>query len=130
MAINHATRRTAPAGVEQFVLEGASGTHDNPLDALILRERADQVREALALLKPLDREVLVAYYIQGQPLVEIATRLDVPIGTIKRRLHIARKRVKAALQARVVDVDEWTDGLTDDPDVDLVAAGAEMSDSW
>jgi len=129
MAINHATRRTALTSVEEFVLEGASGTHDNPLDALILRERADQVREALALLKPLDREVLEAFYIHGQSLVEIATRLDAPIGTIKRRLHTARKRVKAALQARVDDVDEGTDGLTEDPDDDLAAAGAGESDS-
>ena len=129
MAINHATRRTALTSVEEFVLEGASGTHDNPLDALILRERADQVREALALLKPLDREVLEAFYIHGQSLVEIATRLDAPIGTIKRRLHTARKRVKAALQARVDDVDEGTDGLTEDPDDDLAAAWAGESDA-
>ena len=72
----------------------------------------------------------MAFYIQGQSLVEIAERLEVPIGTIKRRLHTARKRVKAELEARVADADEWTDGLTDDPDDDLVAAGAAASDTW
>ncbi len=130
MAINHATRRTSPASVEEFVLEGTSGEHDNPLDTLILRERADQVRKALASLKPLDREALVAFYIQGRSLVEIAEQLDAPIGTIKRRLHTARKRMKDALQASVAAADEWTEGPSDEPEGDLVAAGAEEATVW
>lgn len=121
MAINRATRRIPPASIEDEILEGAGATHDDPLDALIARERASRLWEALEELKPLDREALVAFYIQGQSLVEIAESLDVPIGTVKRRLHTARKRLKEELQARSVDADEWSDRPSFEDEVELEA---------
>jgi RNA polymerase sigma-70 factor (ECF subfamily) len=132
MAINRATRRTAPSSVETGVLEGACEHRDDPLDELISRERAQRLWEALARLRVIDREALVAFYIQGQSLIEIAESLDAPIGTIKRRLHTARKRLKAELEACGGDADEWTDDPAigdDDEDAgaDLVGAGAEES---
>lgn len=127
MAINRATRRLAPPSVETEILEGACERHDDPLDELISRERAQRLWEGLGRLKPLDRETLVAFYIQGQSLIEMAERLDTPIGTIKRRLHTARKRLKDELQAGVADADEWTDGLAaDDEDEQRVGAGAAV----
>ncbi len=101
MAINRATRRVH---------------RQDPLDELIARERAQRLWDGLARLKTLDRETLVAFYIQGQSLVEIADALDTPIGTIKRRLHTARKRLKAELQAGVVDATDWSDSVIDDDD--------------
>ncbi|MEO6811086.1 MAG: sigma-70 family RNA polymerase sigma factor [Isosphaeraceae bacterium] len=111
MAINRATRRVALLSVEDEVLDGASGHRADPLDELIRRERAEQLWEALAQLKPMDREVLVAFYIQEQSLLEIAEQFDVPIGTVKRRLHTARKRLKTELEAGADDADEWTLGV-------------------
>src|SRR4051812_17350597 len=131
MAINRATRRNAPPSVETVVLEAASEHRDDPLDELITRERASRLWEALERLKGIDRDALVAFYIQGQSLIEIAERLDVPIGTVKRRLHTARKRLKAELEASVADSDEWSDGLQEDEDEgDLVGAGAEPAALW
>jgi RNA polymerase sigma-70 factor (ECF subfamily) len=126
MAINRATRRTAPPSVETAVLEGAGEFHDDPLDALITRERAQFVWQALARLKTLDRETLVGFYIHGQSLVEMAERLDAPLGTIKRRLHTARKRLKAELEAAVADLDEWNTGRAADPDME----DEEPVDTW
>jgi RNA polymerase sigma-70 factor (ECF subfamily) len=96
--------------VEDEVLDGASGHRVDPLDELIRRERAEQLWDALAQLKPMDREVLVAFYIQGQSLLEIAEQFDVPIGTVKRRLHTARKRLKTELETGADD-EEWTLGV-------------------
>lgn len=127
MAINRATRRTAPPSVETSVLEGASSDRrDDPLDAMITRERAHRLWEALERLKTIDREVLVAFYIQGQSLIEIAEELNTPIGTIKRRLHTARKRLKVELEESVDDAEEWTEGSLEDEDEegDLVGAGS------
>ncbi len=127
MAINRATRRVAPTTVEAEVLEGASGSRSDPLDELITRERARQLYEGLSRLKPLDRETLVAFYIQGQSLIEIAEALETPIGTIKRRLHTARKRLKAELEASAADAFEWTDGPElpepDEADAELLEVG-------
>ena len=131
MAINWATRRLAPASVETGVLEGACGRRDDPVDELISRERAERLWEAIARLKVIDREVLVAFYIEGRSLIEIAERFDAPIGTIKRRLHTARKRLKAELRACAADPDEWSDGPDEDEeDADLVGAAADDRRLW
>jgi RNA polymerase sigma-70 factor (ECF subfamily) len=131
MAINRATRRNAPPSVETSVLEGAGEQREAPLDELISRERAHRLWEALERLKPIDREALVAFYIHGHSLIEIADQLCVPIGTVKRRLHTARKRLKAELQASVADADEWGDQSSDDQeDGDLIGARAEESTRW
>src|SRR3954468_89936 len=139
MAINRATRRLAPSSVETVVLEGAAEQRDDPLAELISRERAQRLWEAIARLKDLDREALLAFYIHGQSLVEIAEQLDVPIGTIKRRLHTARKRLKAELEASVSDAGEWGDSegpyedddldavAQEDPQGDLIGAGAGLA---
>jgi RNA polymerase sigma-70 factor (ECF subfamily) len=109
MAINRATRRLPPPSVEAEVLEGAGEVRDDPLDELIARERAQHLYEGLARLKPLDRETLVAFYLRGRSLVEMAEEVEAPVGTIKRRLHTARKRLKAVLEGRVADASEWSD---------------------
>ncbi len=136
MAINRATRRNEPASVETVVLEGAAGQRSDPLDELITRERAQRLWEGLGRLKTLDRETLVAFYIQGQSLIEMAEQLETPLGTIKRRLHTARKRLKVELQAHAVDAEEWADAFEGELDVedgdqeDLVASGSARSARW
>jgi RNA polymerase sigma-70 factor (ECF subfamily) len=135
MAINRATRRVAPPSVEAGILEGASVRADEPLDQLISRERAERLWEALGRLKALDREALDAFYIRGHSLLEIAEMLGVPLGTVKRRLHTARKRLRAELETSVADAREWSDRPAPDCDSDeefdeseLVGAGVE--ESW
>jgi RNA polymerase sigma-70 factor, ECF subfamily len=135
MAINRATRRVAPPCVESGVLEGASAQVDGPLDQLISRERADRLWEALSRLKSLDREALDAFYIRGHSLIEIAEMLDVPLGTVKRRLHTARKRLRLALERSIDDADEWTDGRVVDCEDDgleseLVGSETVREPAW
>jgi RNA polymerase sigma-70 factor (ECF subfamily) len=135
MAINRATRRVAPPSVEAGVLEGASAQFDEPLDQLISRERADRLWDALGRLKSLDREALDAFYIRGHSLIEIAEMLDVPLGTVKRRLHTARKRLRIALENSVNDSEEWIEGSMvdsedDEFESDLVGSGAVREPAW
>lgn len=118
MAINRATRKVAPSSVEDEVLEGAGIRRADPLDELIARERAARLWEGLGRLKDLDRETLVAFYIQGQSLIEISERLETPIGTIKRRLHTARKRLKTELRTVSADAEEWVDGVGEEVEDD------------
>lgn len=118
MAINRATRRLGPSSVDGEILEETQGRLDNPLDELIAREREALLREALDRLKPLDREALVSFYIRSRSLAEIAEELEAPIGTIKRRLHVARKRLRDELQARA-EIDEWTDSVADSDSADF-----------
>ena len=132
MAINRATRRHATPSVETDILEGAAVHHDDPLDALISRERAARLHEGLARLKSLDRETLAAFYLQGRSLIEMAEEFDAPLGTIKRRLHTARKRLKDELQSETSDSDEWAEFVdsANEENEDLVVAGQNPSTSW
>ena len=66
---------------------------------LVANEAHARVRQALGRLKKLDREILVAFYFDGHSLPEISRRVVRPIGTIKRRLHVARKRLAKDLDA-------------------------------
>lgn len=93
MAINRITRRPKPAAVDQEILEATVAIENEPIDAVLTQERSAEVHRGLGRLGELDRATLVAFYLDGQSLVQMANSFDAPVGTIKRRLHVARKRL-------------------------------------
>jgi RNA polymerase sigma factor (sigma-70 family) len=52
---------------------------------------------ALAMLPVDQRAILVLHHLDGRPLSEIATILDVPVGTAKSRLFAARQALAEAI---------------------------------
>lgn len=52
------------------------------------------VRETLELLADKDQSILKLCYFEELPQAEIAKKLDVPLGTVKSRLHTARQNFK------------------------------------
>jgi RNA polymerase sigma-70 factor, ECF subfamily len=93
MAINKLTRRRIRVAVEVDEVEVACSEANSPLDDMLSNERSQQVHCGLARLGEIDRRTLEAFYIGGQSLIEMAQQFEAPIGTIKRRLHVARKRL-------------------------------------
>jgi RNA polymerase sigma-70 factor (ECF subfamily) len=93
MAINRLVRRPVDRAVEAEALEATCAVARTPLDDALTGERAHVVRRGLKALGRMDRETLVAFYVDGQSLVEMSDRFAAPVGTIKRRLHVARKRL-------------------------------------
>jgi RNA polymerase sigma-70 factor (ECF subfamily) len=93
MAINLIVRRRPDRPTEPETLEATCVSEDSPLDTILAAERRLQVREGLERLRDLDRLTLEAFYVDGETLIEMARRFDAPVGTIKRRLHVARKRL-------------------------------------
>lgn len=51
-------------------------------------------REILERLPADAREIMMLYYVQEKSQAEIAARLDIPVGTVKSRLHYARERFR------------------------------------
>jgi RNA polymerase sigma-70 factor (ECF subfamily) len=98
MAINRVTRKVAPRGAEPEVLQNAPDREGGPLDLIIRAENRARVWKGLDRLKELDRATLVAFYIQGRSLKQMAREFATPIGTIKRRLHVARSRLRKQLE--------------------------------
>jgi len=59
------------------------------------QEDADLLREALSQLSPLDREILLAREVEGEPDKIIARRFDMTVTGVRVRMHRARKRLRA-----------------------------------
>lgn len=97
-SINCSTRRSPALSVEPHTLEGFDGEAEAPLTSLLNRERVNQLHEGLDRLATLDRSTLVAFYLHGQSLLEMSDEFAAPVGTIKRRLHVARKRLAKELE--------------------------------
>ncbi len=74
-----------------------------PHSQLERREQRDRVLAAIAgLSRPL-RETTTLFYINGYSVGEVARIQGVPAGTVKRRLHDARARLKEEMMAMVDD---------------------------
>ena len=80
-----------------------------PVDALAIRaiepphpgrDHGSAVREALSRLSPADRQALYLFYWLELPQAEIARRLGIPVGTVKSRLHAAKKRFREQYPVR------------------------------
>lgn len=93
MAINRLTRRRVAVSVDQSTLEAVVIRQSTPLDDLLDGESCQQIRFGLERLGEVDRLTLEAFYIGGHSLLEMAEQFEAPLGTIKRRLHVARKRL-------------------------------------
>jgi RNA polymerase sigma-70 factor (ECF subfamily) len=93
MAINRMTRTRTALACDPETLEAtclASGTPDETAQD---REQAAAIRDSIDRLGTLDQETLKAFYLQSKSLIEMSDEFDAPVGTIKRRLHVARKRL-------------------------------------
>jgi len=99
LSINRAVRRPHETCLEPQSFDGVQETEDNPFSAMIRQENIEQVREGLNQLGHLDRETLWAFYFEGSSLKEMSEQFESPIGTIKRRLHTARGRLRDVIGA-------------------------------
>lgn len=67
-------------------------------DSSLRHDEREALLAAVDSLRPLDREVLQHYYLNQQSIAAIANELGIPSGTVKRRLHTARKRLFEILE--------------------------------
>ena len=93
MAINRAMRRAPDRSAEPSVLDAARADERTPLCNVLAGERHAHVHAALRRLRKLDRDTLESFYVDGSSLLEMCEAFRAPLGTIKRRLHVARKRL-------------------------------------
>ena len=79
--------------------ERAHDTHQTRHAARVDAAHVDSmaIRDALRGLTRNQRRVFMLYDVLGHTHTEIARRLAIPLGTSKRRLGDARKRLRAAL---------------------------------
>lgn len=56
---------------------------DSPMEVVSMAEISAQVRNALQLLSPNQRQVLELSYFEGLTQLEISQRINIPLGTVK-----------------------------------------------
>jgi RNA polymerase sigma-70 factor (ECF subfamily) len=99
--INFLRRRTRAGEVEGGgeLAQAAATPQDDPAR----RDLRDRVMAAIGRLSRVQRETVTLFYIDGYSVLEIAAMQEAPEGTIKRRLHEARHRLKEEMLEMVGD---------------------------
>jgi RNA polymerase sigma-70 factor (ECF subfamily) len=77
-------------------IEALAGVSDH---ATPERSDPDLLGAALARLPVEQRTILVLHHLEGHNLAGLAEILEIPVGTVKSRLHSARSALEAALAA-------------------------------
>ncbi len=98
LAINRLSRARSEYALTDTQMERQRDFRAEPVREAMRREAQQRVLCRLNDLRSMDREALVAFYLEGKSLAEISHELAVPVGTVKRRLHVARKRLAKLLE--------------------------------
>lgn len=98
--VNGCRDRLRRRKVVQFVpIEGApEAAVADPFSAVLER---DAVLRHLAVLDPDELAIVLLHYWADLRLEDVAVRLDIPVGTVKSRLHRGLDRMRAQLPAEV-----------------------------
>jgi RNA polymerase sigma-70 factor (ECF subfamily) len=97
LSLGRLARRRTTMEHRPGVLDDLPAKHVNPLDQLVRTEEQRRLRTTLKELNPLDRAMLEAFYLRSRSLRQMSKDFAAPIGTIKRRLHTARGRLRQRL---------------------------------
>ena len=110
VAIDHLRRRqldtvsmdgsphaTSSDAVEASRFDISDGS-ENALDEMEARELGSAIERAIASLRPEYRSCILLRHVEGRSYEEIATTLDLPLGTVKTYIHRARHELRRALE--------------------------------
>lgn len=103
IGLNHAsTRRKSLQSSQQrhIPLDGTEVIADaavDPVKNVEHKEIQQRVQQALNNLDPEDARIILLRDLQDVPYEDVAEILDIPVGTVKSRLHRARQALKISL---------------------------------
>jgi RNA polymerase sigma-70 factor (ECF subfamily) len=88
-------RRARPTEVMYEDLSRVSATNDSIGELLA----SEVVRSALMALRADQRFLLIQLYYHGRTPAEVGEILNIPVGTVKSRSHLAKRALRANLEA-------------------------------
>ena len=101
-SIDRIRRRRDQADIEAGPVPESN--EPTPQEQLSKQELRESVLAAVGRLSKTQRETTTLYYINGYSVAEVAAVQEVPVGTVKRRLHDAREKLKEEMIGMVEDV--------------------------
>lgn len=98
LALKRFRNQGREADMDELTQEPQESPRRGPLRRLLDEELADQVREAVFSLPPLQREALILFEYEGLSLNEVAAIAGSDAGAIKARLYRAREGLRRSLK--------------------------------
>lgn len=95
--IDHLRRASSKPYDDIEELEIATDDNDAE-DKTLASQQAERIAEALVELPEDQRDVIRLAFIEDLPQVEIAARLDLPLGTVKSRMRLAYGKLRRNLE--------------------------------
>jgi len=71
---------------------------ESALEEMEAKELGSAIEQAIARLRPEYRSCILLRHVEGRSYEEIATTLDLPLGTVKTYIHRARHELRRALE--------------------------------
>ncbi|MCU0617866.1 MAG: sigma-70 family RNA polymerase sigma factor [Gemmatimonadaceae bacterium] len=71
---------------------------ESALDELTAKELGNAIEDAIGRLRPEYRACIMLRHVEGRSYEEIASTLDLPLGTVKTYIHRARHELRRALE--------------------------------
>jgi RNA polymerase sigma-70 factor, ECF subfamily len=96
-------RRTPMLPFDEASIEAAIGEAEDETDWTA--EDVERVRAALDRLPPEQREVLVLQFVEDMNYEQIAALIACPVGTVRSRIHYAKRALRSALDESAVRKD-------------------------
>jgi RNA polymerase sigma-70 factor (ECF subfamily) len=108
IAMNHCLeyrrkRRLESIPYDEELTLASSDWREDPVQAADRQELSAKVEAAINCLSPQHRDVIVLHELQGLTYQEVATMLNVPVGTVKSRLSNAFRRLRDLLGGYVYE---------------------------
>jgi RNA polymerase sigma factor (sigma-70 family) len=97
------TRKKSVATVPLDRVELPDERVSSPLDLLGEEERRQAVLQSIEGLPETERTTTTLFYIDGYSMADVGQFLDVPVSTVKSRLHSARRKLRKRMVAMVKD---------------------------
>jgi RNA polymerase sigma-70 factor (ECF subfamily) len=104
LAIDELRRRGARPQVvandenDEQITQIPGSRDEDPAELVQASAQSAQIRQALDVLPPAQREVMELAYYSGLTQSEIAARLGDPLGTVKTRMRLATQKLRDLLR--------------------------------
>jgi RNA polymerase sigma factor (sigma-70 family) len=95
--LRHTRSRPDATQADEHAVDGLADVTADPLTSVATAELAARIDAALAQLEPEQRALVVLHFSEGNTLEALTQVFDVPLGTLKSRLHRARAKLKVLL---------------------------------
>ena len=96
LSLDGSPHAATPEAIQATALQ-LGDRQETALEELEARELGGEIEQAIGRLLPEYRACILMRHVEGRPYEEIATMLDLPLGTVKTYIHRARNELRQYL---------------------------------